>query len=480
MPLLRSQVKIVLMAGGRGERFWPRSTRTLPKQFLQVDGEKSLLRRTFERAALLVPVPAIYVVTGHDYQHLTRQELPELPEENLILEPVGRNTAPALGLAALWLERSEPDTILIALPSDHHITGEGKFHATLLAAVEAARDGHLVTVGVTPTRPETGYGYIHLGPIVKQQESFPVYRVARFEEKPDATTATRYVESGEYLWNSGMLICQTATLRQEIARYLPKVADLLRELDTESSQLADLCDRLLIRFPEMPSISIDYGVLERSDRVVALPAYFGWNDVGDWAALGRLLPQDEHGNTVQGDALLHDSHGLIVDVGSGRLVVTVGVNDLIVVDTPRAVLICAREQAQAVRSVARIGSSFVEALEQALLPEGEIVPKPWGREIWWAVNAVFRAKVLEVRAGHCLSLESGERSYETICCQAGMGRLGSGDTWQVLQPGSVVTLEPGRVQQLEARTPLTLITVATADAADVLERADEYGHAGGA
>lgn len=303
MPLHTDRVKVVLLAGGRGERFWRRSTRALPKQFLQVDGQKSLLRKTFERLLPALDPRAVYVVTGREYAALTRRELPELGADQLILEPVGRNTAPALGLAALWLSRMEPDTVLVALPSDHHIVGEAKFHATLAAAVQAAEEGAVITLGVEPSRPETGYKYIRTGPQLTQIAGLPLFRTAGFREKPDAETAARYWQSGEFFWNSGILVAQSRTLLAEIALHLPEVHRRLQEMDRAATTLQALRAQVQERFAEMPSISIDYGVLERSERVVTIPASFGWTDVGDWATIGRLLPVDHLGNAMRGETL---------------------------------------------------------------------------------------------------------------------------------------------------------------------------------
>jgi len=354
-------VRVVLMAGGRGERFWPRSTEWMPKQFLRVDGDRSLLRRTFDRALDLVPPAAIYVVTNRRYASLVRQELPSLPEENLILEPHGRNTAPALGLAAQHLE---PGAVMIAMPSDHHIVGRARFRVTLEAAVQAARHDFLVTIGIPPTRPETGYGYIQLGPELDAGALLPLYRVNRFTEKPDRGTAERYLQSGEYAWNSGILVARVGLLWQEIGRHLPEVCEALEEIRRASPEWPALSESAAERFAGMPSISIDKGVLERSDRVAVVPGHFGWNDLGDWAALSRLLPLDEKGNAVIGEVLLQDAERVVVH-GSERLVVALGVSDLIIVDTPHVLLVCARDQAQEVRHVARIGSAIAQALQAA-------------------------------------------------------------------------------------------------------------------
>jgi len=333
----------------------------MPKQFLRVDGSHSLLRRTFDRALDLVPPRAIYVVTNRRYAGLVRQELPTLPAENLILEPHGRNTAPALGLAAQYLE---PDAVMIAMPSDHHIVGKARFRVTLEAAVEAARHDYLVTIGIPPTRPETGYGYIQLGAELDVGTVLPLHRVSRFTEKPDRSTAERYLASGEYAWNSGILVARAGLLWQEIGRHLPEVYEALEEIRRVSPQWPALSGVAAERFAAIPSISIDKGVLERSDRVAAVPGHFGWNDLGDWAALSRLLPLDENGNAVIGEVLLQDVERVVVH-GSDRLVVALGVSDLIIVDTPHVLLVCARDRAQEVRQVARIGSAIARALQAA-------------------------------------------------------------------------------------------------------------------
>lgn len=338
MPLLTDRVKILLLAGGRGERFWPRSTRALPKQFLQVDGRKSLLRKTFERLLPVVDPRAVYVVTGKEHEALTRRELPELTGDQVILEPVGRNTAPALGLGALWLSRLEPESVLLALPSDHHIVGEAEFHAALAVAVQAAEEGVLVTLGVAPDRPETGYGYIRTGPRVKEIAGLPLLRSAGFTEKPDAGTAARYCQSGEFLWNSGIVVSRSQTLLAEIALYLPEVHKLLAQMDRTAATLQELRTQVQARFAEMPSISIDYGVLERSAQVLTIPVSFGWTDV------------------------------------------------LTIVDPPQALLVCAREKAQEVSQVTPVAAAAVEALALQQQPAGDEIPHPWGREICWAAT----------------------------------------------------------------------------------------------
>jgi len=351
-------VRVVLLAGGRGERFWPRSTEARPKQFLQVDGKESLLRSTYARAAALTSLESIYVVTHERYADLVRKELPALPEANLILEPCARNTAAALGLAA---RRLGPQSIIVAMPSDHHITGPARFRVTLQTAVEVARHEHLVAIGIPPTRPETGYGYIRRGAPLELPTALPAFRVERFAEKPDRATAEEYLACGDYAWNSGILVARADVLDQEICRHLPELHAALEEVGWAGQEGTRLPPTVAEQFAGLPGISIDKGVLERSDRVAMVPGHFGWNDVGDWAALSRLLPLDENGNAVIGEVLLQDARRVVVH-GGDRLVVLLGVSDLIVVDTPKVLLVCAREQAQEVRQVARIGAAFADAL----------------------------------------------------------------------------------------------------------------------
>lgn len=473
-----AHVRVVLLAGGKGERFWPRSTTDIPKQFLPMAGNKSLLRNTFDRIAGFVPVASIYVTTGARYGGLTRQELPELPAENLILEPEGRDTAPSLGLASLWVEQVDPDAIMVALPADHHIIGEGKFRATLAAAVAAAADGGLVTLGVHPTRPETGYGYIQVGDAVGEHRGLPVHRALRFVEKPDARTAERYLASGDYLWNSGMFVWKVSSLRREIARHLPELHAVLEEL-AAAGDLEAMRAALPEVFRRAPKISIDYGVMEKSDQVYVVPAYFGWDDVGSWSAVERLRPRDEQGNCLTGDVVAYDSRNLIVE-GGRRVIATVGVSDLIVVDTDEALLVCHKSRAQDVKKVAALAAPFTHpgappaALPQ---PEGQVVEKPWGREIWWAVTDQYVGKLLEVRAGQSLSLQYHERKLETMFFQSGQARLRLGEEWLDAGPGKVVTIPPGTVHQLVAVTDVRVIEVSTPHLDDVIRLSDRYGRA---
>jgi mannose-1-phosphate guanylyltransferase len=342
----------VLLAGGRGTRFWPRSRSARPKQFLDITGEGSMLRLTWERVVPLVPAARILVLTSGGQAPLVRAQLPELPEGNLVAEPVGRNTAPCVGLAARLLLGRSRDAVMAVLPADHRVGRPERFRGALAEAARVAEERDaLVTFGIRPTRPETGYGYIRKGPEVERGE-VPVHRVSAFIEKPDPERARALVESGEVLWNSGMFVWKADVILSEIERFLPETARGLERIgealgtDSFSSVLAET-------YPALESISVDYGVMERSDRVVVAEVDLEWNDLGSWNSLAEIHPRDEAGNVVVGRVVAVDAAGNIVHA-SGRTVALVGVDDLVVVEEDDALLVTRRERVQDVRRVIEI------------------------------------------------------------------------------------------------------------------------------
>ncbi|WP_412069733.1 mannose-1-phosphate guanylyltransferase [Rubrivirga sp. IMCC43871] len=354
----------VIMAGGVGSRFWPRSRRSHPKQFLDVFGNASLIQNTFARLQPLVEPENVLVVTNADYVDKTREHLPAVPEGNILGEPVARNTAPCIALAAAKLIAHDPDATMIVLPADHLIANVSRFHEVLRAAVEAAQRRHddapapLVTIGIRPTHPETGYGYIQFdadgdtdgvrdgGPADKPR----AHNVLTFAEKPDLQTAERFIDAGDFLWNSGMFIWRADAILAAFERYLPVVHRLFAPLaesfgtDAETAAVADAYER-------SPKISIDYGILEQADDVLVVPGAFGWSDVGDWRAVHELSQQDDAGNRAEGNVILQDTARSFARSADGRLLVLVGMEDTVVVDTGDAVLVCHREQAQKVKDV---------------------------------------------------------------------------------------------------------------------------------
>jgi mannose-1-phosphate guanylyltransferase len=328
------------MAGGSGTRFWPRSRRLVPKQLLPVLGSRSLLQETVARLRAVVPLSQILIVTHRDHAAAVMRQLPEVPRHNVLREPIARNTAPCLALAALEIERRAAGATFVTVPADHAIANARAFRATVLEALAWASAKRVaVTIGVRPTSPEIGYGYIELGAPVGGRTA----RVRQFVEKPNAARARRFVASGRYLWNSGMFAWRTTTLLALMDEHLPDVVGPLRAAMAQSGgRRAAAVTRAYAR---LPSVSVDYGVMERARDVLVVAATFAWSDVGSWAALAALDGADASRHVVPVDAARP------VVFGNGRLVAVVGLDDVIVVDTPDAVLVCHRERAQDVRRV---------------------------------------------------------------------------------------------------------------------------------
>ena len=342
----------VIMAGGSGTRFWPLSRRNRPKQFLALAGDAPLLAATVERLPPLAPIDRVLVVCGPVHARAVRRMLPELPKENLLVEPCARNTAPCVGLAALHVAERDPQGIMAMLPADHHIGRPAAFRDALAAAAHVAEDGDIVTVGIRPSRPETGYGYLKLGrrlPVKgKPKKGLEPHKVERFVEKPDASTARRYLADGDYLWNSGIFVFRADVILEEIRRAMPDLARALGEIAADLGTSA--YRRTLARvFPGCPATSIDYGVMEKSDRIAVVPADFGWSDVGSFAALAEVRSADARGNVAEGEALIFDGKDNVVLAQPARPVAVIGLDDVIVVDAGDAVLVCRRDRAQDVR-----------------------------------------------------------------------------------------------------------------------------------
>ncbi len=337
----------VIMAGGSGTRFWPLSRRMRPKQLLALSGtERSLLGETVHRIAPLIPPERVIVVTAAHLAAETRRELPELPAENVLAEPIGRNTAPCVGWAASHIKRRDPEALIAILAADHHIGDEPAFLAILRRALEAASDGELVAIGITPTRPETGYGYLELGENLAEG----VFRARRFVEKPNRGRAEQFLAAGNYLWNSGMFFFRATAILDAIRTHLPGLSEALERFDRAASEGHET-ELVSNEYGSLPSVSIDHGVMEKAEHVAVVPGDFGWSDVGSWMTAWELAPKDEHGNATTTETVLIESEGCYVRAPQGKLVALVGVRDLVVVDTEDAILIVPRERAQDVRAV---------------------------------------------------------------------------------------------------------------------------------
>jgi len=336
----------VVMAGGSGTRFWPLSRKARPKQFLALATERPLIVETVQRLQGLATPARTYVVCGSVHARAARRLLPRLPAANILIEPIARNTAPAIGLATLHVQARDPEGVLAVLPSDHHVADVPGFQEALRRAAEVAQSGALVTIGIKPTRPETGFGYVQVGEPIDGGAA----RVRAFVEKPDAPTAARYLASGEYLWNGGIFVFTARAMREAIDRHLPELGTVLDRLAPTVGTRRHAA-ALRRHFPAAPSVSIDYGVMEKARDIAVVPGDFGWSDVGSFAALPEVRPSDAAGNVVVGKgAVLVDSAGCVV-VGSGRPLGLVGLRDVVVVDAGDAVLVVPRDRSQDVRAV---------------------------------------------------------------------------------------------------------------------------------
>jgi mannose-1-phosphate guanylyltransferase len=341
----------VIMAGGSGTRFWPLSRKDRPKQFLALAGEEPLLAATVGRLPPLAKAKETFVVCGPAHAAAARRMLPKLPEQNFIVEPCARNTAPCVGLAALHVARRDPRGVMAMLPADHHIARPPAFREAIAGAADLAQRGAIATIGIKPSRPETGYGYLKIGPRLAargRKGKGSAHKVERFVEKPDLVTAARYLADGGYLWNSGIFAFRADVILEEIRRAMPVLGEQLDAIDAAHGTPS--YKKTLARiFPECPSISIDYGVMEKSKRIAVVPADFGWSDVGSFAALPDVRPTDRLGNVAEGDAVVVDAHNAVVLAKGGRPVAVVGIDDVVVVDAGDAVLVCRRDRAQDVR-----------------------------------------------------------------------------------------------------------------------------------
>ena len=342
------KVTALIMAGGKGERFWPRSRKNNPKQFLCLTGDgETMIQKTVNRIRPVVDIEDIFVVTNAAYKELVKAQLPELPEENVLLEPVGRNTAPCIGLGAVHIRKKYGDAVMLVLPSDHLIKYNDMYVDVLKDAISVAEEGdNLVTIGITPNVPETGYGYIKFNPSEKLGNSC---LVDSFVEKPDLDTAKKYLASGEYMWNSGMFAWKTSTILASMEKHLPDTYEGLKKIEAAIGT-SDATKVLKDVFETVKSESVDYGILEKEKSIYVIPGNFGWDDVGSWLAVERMRPHDDMGNVVAGNAMTINVKNCIIE-GGDKLIAAVGVQDIVIVDTPDATLICAKDSTADIKKV---------------------------------------------------------------------------------------------------------------------------------
>jgi len=341
-----------IMAGGEGTRLWPASRDTCPKQFLNVLGGEALVVLTLKRLEGLLPIENVLVLVNRKHQEVARRLLPDLPAENLIVEPRIRDTGPCIGLAAQIIRKRAGDQTVLCLPSDHVIDPAEALRECLKRA-ETCVDhdpGSLYAIGIRPTYPATGYGYLLRGETVGEADGEPVFDVTSFHEKPSIALAEAYFDSGDYFWNSGICFGRTDTILEEIHRHQPELAEGLQQLvpDLDTDRMESALAKVYPRFPRQ---SISYGVLERADQVRVIEGHFAWDDVGTWRILQAHLPADEAGNVARGEAIAVDARDNLMYAGGGQLVAALGVRDLVIVATPDATLVTTRENAERVREI---------------------------------------------------------------------------------------------------------------------------------
>jgi len=466
----------VILAGGSGTRFWPLSRERFPKQLLRIIGEGTLLQQTFERLLQHIGAKHMTVVTNDVQAESIRLQLSKWKDDlvdNIILEPEGRNTAPAIALTALQLMHRDPEAVMVVVPADHVVTSAKKFTRAVQFATKLAEQGHLVTFGIQPSRPETGYGYIQPNKRrrLRAQGAFVGYSVARFVEKPDLPTAKRYCRSGNYFWNSGIFVWKAATILEEFALQQPILTKLLNSLQRQVGT-PEFPAALRKAYAKMPSLSIDHAVMEHSARSVVVPVDFGWSDVGSWGSLEEVAPLDKAGNVRNGN---------IIDIGSQnsvlfadrRLVATIGLDNMVVVDTPDATLVSSKEKVQEVRKV-------VEALKKGRREEHLIhrtVERPWGSYTVLEKGNRYKIKRVVLNPKAKLSLQIHHHRSEHWVVVSGTARVTKGDEVFDVHPNESTFIPVSIKHRLEnpGIIPLQIIEVQNGDYVeeDDIERLDD-------
>src|SRR5712692_23097 len=451
-----SAVHPVVLAGGSGSRLWPMSRRLLPKQFLPLVTEHTLLQDTVLRLAALRECEKPIVISNNEHRFLVAEQLNELGVRPAvqILEPLGRNTAPAVAVAALHIRKDDPDGLLLVLPSDHAIADTAAFRDAVLAAQRAAEKGLLVTFGIRPTHPATGYGYIEQGePLAGDARTF---RIRRFVEKPDAQKASEYLASGRFLWNSGMFVLSVRRFLEELGRLRPDILAAAEKALAGAVRDLDFLRLDAKAFEACPAQSIDYAVMEKTSAGAVVSADIGWSDVGSWSALWEIGKKDGLGNVTRGDAQLHDASGCYLWADS-RLVYLLGVKDLLVVETDDAVLVGERSRAQEVKDI-------VERLDQKRRSEHVShtrVYRPWGYFESIDAGERFQVKRIMVKPGEALSLQMHHKRAEHWVVVSGRARVTRGDKVFDLAENESTFIPLGTKHRLEnaADEPLYVIEV---------------------
>lgn len=340
----------VIMCGGSGSRFWPKSRKNFPKQFLQTVGSKTMIQLTVDRINSFIPLDNIYMVTNKSHVQNINDQLPEIGLENILIEPMIKETAACIGYSAVKLLKQDKDAVMIVLPSDHYIEDEAQFIETIKQGLDIAlKRNCLVTMGIKPTRPETAYGYIETGKRLEGEPEAPVYKVKRFTEKPNKEKAQEFIDKGTYLWNSGMFIWKASVLLEQYKEFLPDMYECLINISEAAGTYRE-ADVVEQEYMKIDGISIDYGIMEKSNDVYVMETNFKWDDIGSWTALERYLEKDDSGNSIKGEVKALDSQNCIL-YGDKRLIAAVGIKDLIVVETDDVILVCQKERDQDIKAL---------------------------------------------------------------------------------------------------------------------------------
>lgn len=450
----------VILSGGSGSRLWPLSRESYPKQFLPLASENTMLRETIERLRGLEELAQPIVVCNEEHRFLVAEQLREMQQvpHSIVLEPEGRNTAPAVAIAALAALEDDKEALLLVLPADHVIENIPVFHDSLLVASEAALRGKLVTFGVVPTAPETGYGYIKASERYESSQPCQGLSVEHFIEKPDLATATSYLASGDYFWNSGMFMFKASCYLDELEQHAPEMMSLCRKAYSAATRDMDFVRLDHDAFMSIKGDSIDYAVMEKTDKAVVVPLDAGWNDIGSWSALSEISDSDEQSNVVSGDVLIEDSQNCYVR-SEHRLIAAVGIHDQVIVETADAVLVASRDKAQDVKRI-------VERLkleERSERLHHRRVFRPWGSYEGIDEGERFLVKRIIVNPGASLSLQMHEHRAEHWVVVTGTARVTRGDDVMELHEDESTYIPVGMKHRLENPTevPLEIIEVQT-------------------
>lgn len=438
----------VILAGGVGSRFWPFSRELEPKQFMKIIGEASLLQATVQRLKGLVEPRRVYIVTNNIYFYEVKAQVAKfgIPDENIILEPQGKNTAPAIGLCAKLISCIDKEAMLLVLPSDHYIKNTENFKKTIKKAIACAGKDFLVTIGIKPNAPSTGYGYIKVG-----SSKSGYIEVEKFLEKPDLNKAKKYFKDKKFFWNSGMFIWKASVFLEEIKKYLPGLHANLRLINSVND--------IAKAWPDIEPVSVDYGIMEHSKRIALIPADFYWTDLGSWEALAEIFPKDKRGNIADGDSLNVDSHGVCVFARGNRLVSTIGVNNMVIADTPDALLVCDRSRTQDVKQLVGRLKALKRKEHQVHLTER----RPWGSFTILQQGIGFKIKLIELASKKRLSLQRHKSRAEHWVVVSGVAKITSAGKVSFVRSNESVYIPKGRKHRLEnpLRSPLKIVEVQT-------------------